>query len=124
MSKLLSSLLLLLPSIFLADCFRCQQPITLRRCIQPSWQHHASTSSSSTQIGAHGNNPLFPEKLNIIYDSKCSVCQFEVDYLQARIDEHFGGSREMIRFTDLEAEEGYDESDPVNGGVTYEIGMR
>jgi len=52
------------------------------------------------------------------------VCQFEVDYLQSRIDKHFGDSKPMIRFTDLEAEEGYDETDPANGGVTYEMGMK
>ncbi|KAL7539127.1 hypothetical protein ACHAXR_009039 [Thalassiosira sp. AJA248-18] len=61
--------------------------------------------------------------MNIIFDSKCSVCQFEVDYLKSRIDKHFGG-KNMIRFTDLEAEDGYDESDPANGRVTYEMGMK
>jgi len=39
------------------------------------------------------------------------------------MDKHFGGLP-LIRFTDLEAEGGYDESDPANGGVTYEMGMR
>ena len=68
--------------------------------------------------------PLFPEKLNIIYDSKCSVCQFEVDYLQDRMDKHFGDSASLIRFTDLEAEGGYNETDPANGGVTYAMGMK
>lgn len=76
------------------------------------------------QVGPEADDPLFsPERLNIIFDSKCSVCQFEVDYLKSRINDHFGGSQ-MIRFTDLEAEEGYDESNPANGGVTYEMGMR
>ena len=32
-------------------------------------------------------------------------------------------SNNLIRFTDLEADEGYNESDPANGGVTYTMGM-
>jgi predicted DCC family thiol-disulfide oxidoreductase YuxK len=32
-------------------------------------------------------------------------------------------SNNLIRFTDLEANEGYNESDPANGGVTYTMGM-
>ena len=30
----------------------------------------------------------------------------------------------LIRFTDLGSDDGYDESDPANGGITYEDGMR
>lgn len=86
-------------------------------------------SLSDNQQGGRQDNiisdPLFDEKLNIIYDSKCSVCQFEVNYLQDRMDKHFGNSNKpLIRFTDLESEEGYDEGDPANGGVTYEMGMK
>lgn len=71
---------------------------------------------------------LFPEKLNIIYDSKCSVCQWEVDYLKQRMKDlssnsSNSSSNNLIRFTDLEADKGYDESDPANGGVTYTMGM-
>ena len=36
----------------------------------------------------------------------------------------YGDIQPLIRFTDLESEEGYDENSPVNGGVTYEMGMR
>ena len=45
-------------------------------------------------------------------------------YLKDRMKKHFGDSNPFIRFTDLESEEGYNESDPANGGVTYEMGMR
>ena len=66
---------------------------------------------------------LFPEELNIIYDSKCSVCQWEVDYLQSQMDKYFADRKPQIRFTDLESSD-YDENDLANGGVTYEMGMR
>ena len=68
---------------------------------------------------------LFPEKLNIIYDSKCSVCQWEVDYLKQRMKDLSSNikNNNLIRFTDLEADEGYNETDPANGGVTYTMGM-
>jgi len=83
--------------------------------------------SSATSNNRNGQEPLFPEKLNIIYDSKCSVCQWEVDYLQKRITDLMGGrdkSNNLIRFTDLESQAGYNEFDPANGGVTYTMGMK
>ena len=87
-------------------------------------QRHESLSGDNQQVGREDDSGLlFPEQLNIIFDSKCNVCQFEVDHLQSRIDKFFGG-KSLIRFTDLESKEGYDESDPANGGVTYEMGMR
>ena len=64
--------------------------------------------------------------MNIIYDSKCSVCQWEVENLTYLMSKLPGSENEpkLIRFTDLEAEDGYDETDPRNGGITYEDGMR
>ena len=75
----------------------------------------------SSPVLINEKESLFPEKLNIIYDSKCSVCQWEVDYLKQRMKDL--SSNYLIRFTDLEADEGYNESDPANGGVTYKMGM-
>ncbi|KAK1739966.1 DUF393 domain-containing protein [Skeletonema marinoi] len=85
-------------------------------------------SSSSNNVHLNEQDLLFPEKLNIIYDSKCSVCQWEVDYLKQRMQNlstrtNSNKSNNLIRFTDLEANEGYNESDPANGGVTYTMGM-
>ena len=53
---------------------------------------------------------MSPKKLNIMceYDSKCFACQFEVDYLRDRTNEHFGWDEpepSPIRFTDLESNE-------------------
>ena len=59
---------------------------------------------SSSPSGAE----LFPERLNIIYDSKCSVCQWEVDNLTYLMSKLPGADKEpkLIRFTDLESDDG------------------
>ena len=69
----------------------------------------------------HNNNiqRLFPEDLNIIYDSKCNVCKLEIDFLHRR-DQKVNGAQPRLRFTDLEGETGeYQPNDPANGGVDY-----
>lgn len=60
---------------------------------------------------------LFPENLNVLYDSKCALCQIEINFLQKK-DKH-----RRIRFTDIESAD-FDESDPKNGNVSYEVAMR
>lgn len=42
-----------------------------------SW-HRAARSSSAARTR------LFPEEINIIYDSKCNVCKLEMDLLARR----------------------------------------
>ena len=79
-----------------------------------SW-HRAARSSSAARLR------LFPEEINIIYDSKCNVCKLEMDLLARRDERLFGTNGRRIRLTDLESE--YDESDPRNGGVSYKKGM-
>jgi len=84
------------------------------------------SSSTVLLLSSTSEGELFPERLNIIYDSKCSVCQWEVDnltYLMSKLPEPEKQSK-LIRFTDLESEDGYDEADPANGGITYEEGMK
>ena len=61
-------------------------------------------------------SPLFPESLNLLYDGKCSVCQWEVDNLTS-LD-----AKGRIAFTDIEAAD-FDPTDPRNGGVGYEAAM-
>lgn len=94
------------------------------------------SSSTSTSAGANNNNNnnspngdrLFPEDLNIIYDSKCNVCKLEIDFLRRR-DRRVNPERPRLRFTDLEKggddDDGgpYDPHDPANGGVDYAGGM-
>ena len=55
-------------------------------------------------------------RLNLLYDSKCAVCQWEVDNLQ------WLGSGDKISFTDIESLD-YDENDPLNANVSYRQGM-
>ena len=77
------------------------------------------------------NDRLFPEDLNIIYDSKCNVCKLEIEFLRRR-DARVNGAARRLRFTDLEGDEtttttttntGYNETDPANGGISYATGM-
>lgn len=76
------------------------------------------------------NKRLFPEEVNIIYDSKCNVCKLEIDFLrrrderlaQKRADESGSSAQPRLKFTDLESGN-YDKLDPANGGISYEVGM-
>ena len=85
-------------------------------------------TSLTLLLSSSPNSELFQERLNIIYDSKCSVCQWEVDnltYLMSKLPGAENADRpKLIRFTDLESNDGYDETDPANGGITYGDGMR
>ena len=59
---------------------------------------------------------IFPQDLNLIYDSKCGVCQFEVDFLRSR------DSEGRLTYTDLESED-FEEGVPRNGYLTYETAL-
>ncbi|KAJ1481857.1 hypothetical protein T484DRAFT_1805951 [Baffinella frigidus] len=61
-------------------------------------------------------SPLFDEQLNLLYDSKCSVCRWEVDTLTSL------GATGKIIFTDIESTS-FDPSSAENGGVSYEAAM-
>ena len=56
--------------------------------------------------------PLFAHDLNLIYDSKCAVCQWEVDFLRAR------DAQGRLTYTDLESEE-FEEGAARNGRLDY-----
>lgn len=74
------------------------------------------TSSTSTP------DRLFPEELNILYDSKCNVCNLEINFLRRR-DQKLNGDQPKLKFTDLESSR-YDDQDPANAFVDYEKGMK
>ena len=59
---------------------------------------------------------LFKEELNLIYDSKCGVCQWEVDFLKARDPDG------KLTFTDLEGGD-FEENAPRNGNLDYETAL-
>ena len=65
---------------------------------------------------------LFPEELNILYDSKCNVCKLEIDFLRRR-DQQLHGSSTRLKFTDLESDD-FSGDDPANGLIDYETGMK
>ncbi len=72
---------------------------------------------------------LFPEEVNIIYDSKCNVCKLEIDFLARRDATKINVGAPRLKMTDLEArdEDGnfrYDPNDLANGGITYEEGLK
>ena len=66
---------------------------------------------------------LFPEEINILYDSKCNVCRLEMEWLRRRDREVVNRAVPKIRLTDLESPT-FDSSDPANGGVDYVKGMK
>ena len=73
-------------------------------------------SSSSTS-----SDRLFEENLNIIYDSKCSVCKWEIDFLASR-DERVNHPNRKLKMTDIE-DPNYNPNDPANAQVSYAQGM-
>mmetsp|Transcript_827 Transcript_827/g.1334 ORF Transcript_827/g.1334 Transcript_827/m.1334 type:complete len:219 (+) Transcript_827:63-719(+) len=79
-------------------------------------------TSSKSPI-QHDNGRLFPEEINIIYDSKCNVCKLEIDFLAKRDAEKINVGSPKLKMTDLEAD-GYDPNNPANGGVSYERGLK
>ena len=78
---------------------------------------------SSQSLAQSERNRLFPEEVNIIYDSKCNVCKLEIEYLARRDAEKINTGAPKLKMTDVESD-GYDPNDPANGGVTYENGMK
>jgi predicted DCC family thiol-disulfide oxidoreductase YuxK len=78
---------------------------------------------SSQSVAQSDGSRLFPEDVNIIYDSKCNVCKLEMNFLAKRDAEKINVGAPKLKLTDVESD-GYDPKDPSNGGVTYESGMK
>lgn len=91
---------------------------------------------------AAGIGRLFPEEMNIIFDSKCNICKLEINFLRNRDVKLHGKNSRKLRFTDLEGDDRlgsggveevtttgatttslYDPTLTQNGGVTYKVGM-
>mmetsp|Transcript_29372 Transcript_29372/g.32519 ORF Transcript_29372/g.32519 Transcript_29372/m.32519 type:complete len:222 (+) Transcript_29372:52-717(+) len=81
-----------------------------------------TTTTLSSSKGADDSQRLFPEELNILYDSKCNVCKLEIDFLRKR-DQKLNTGSPKLKFTDLE-DSGYNNDDAANGFINYEIGMQ
>ena len=78
--------------------------------------------SQAPSSNGESARPLFPEELNIIYDSKCGICKLEMDFLARRDEKLYGSTSRKLRLTDIESED-YNPDDPSNGGVSYKKGM-
>ena len=81
---------------------------SLRRRASPA-QMCASDGSGERLFGCGA-------ELNLIYDSKCGVCQWEVDFLRAR------DADGRLTYTDLEAA-GFEEGVARNGYLDYETAL-
>jgi len=81
-----------------------------------------SFSTTQGNVNIRDKTRLFPEEVNIIYDSKCNVCKLEIDFLAKRDAEKVNVGAPKLKMTDLESET-YDENDPANGGVSYRKGL-
>lgn len=86
-----------------------------------------SSSAAAPPLSINSNaKRLFPEELNILYDSKCNVCKLEMEWLAKRDVRINTGDNKMqhpkLKLTDLEGA-AFDPKDPANGGIDYETGM-
>jgi len=81
----------------------------------------AGTTTTSSDNDAAKETRLFPEEINVLYDSKCNVCKLEMDWLVSRDIKLNGPNGRRLRLTDLEDD--FDASDPRNGGIDYATGM-
>lgn len=86
-------------------------------------RHYTTFSARSQKVTGrtasktNSKNRLFDEELNILYDSKCNVCRWEIDFLRRRDERLNGSSKRRLKFTDIEEKDPL--SDPANGGVDY-----
>jgi len=80
-----------------------------------------ASTSTSTSASTAPDRRLFPEQVNVIYDSKCSVCKLEIDWLSRR-DQRINNCSPKLKMTDLESDN-YNPSDPANGNVSYREGL-
>ena len=117
-------------SLFIVGSTRGRAKALMPRIVHSSlsgtttrWMSSASRNSATDTVNDSTANRLFPQDLNIIYDSKCNVCKLEIDFLRKR-DMRVNEDRPRLKFTDLEGETGpYNPHDPANGGVDYATGM-
>ena len=82
-----------------------------------------SCRTRAFSVAGNNDGRLFPEEINILYDSKCNVCRWEMEWLSRRDRQVVNTSAPKIRLTDLEAHD-FDPQDPRNGGVDYQQGMK
>eukprot|EP00284_Hemiselmis_tepida_P013037 CAMPEP_0174917228 /NCGR_PEP_ID=MMETSP1355-20121228/2330_1 /TAXON_ID=464990 /ORGANISM="Hemiselmis tepida, Strain CCMP443" /LENGTH=189 /DNA_ID=CAMNT_0016162299 /DNA_START=218 /DNA_END=784 /DNA_ORIENTATION=- len=72
-------------------------------------------------VAAGGQDVSGADKMRVLYDGKCPICVFEINWLESKSKKMEGGGDHMA-FVDVAAEGGYDPD--ANGGVSYEDAMR
>ena len=83
-----------------APLLRGSHGLAARRQVAPlALPRVAAAARASAPRLCLGDGRLFTEDLNLIFDSKCGVCQWEVDFLRDRDTDG------KLAFTDLEAED-------------------
>ncbi|KAG7372220.1 DUF393 domain containing protein [Nitzschia inconspicua] len=80
-----------------------------------------SKTTSDIKSSPSTHERLFPEEGNVLYDSKCSVCKLEMEWLANR-DKQVNVKQSKLKLTDLE-DPAFDAKDSSNGGIDYETGM-
>ena len=94
-------------------------PARHRSAVSRSTRRFASPVATAEPASA--GSRLFPEEINVLYDSKCNVCKLEMDWLVSRDVRLNGSGGRKLKLTDLEDD--YDATDPSNGGIDYATGM-
>eukprot|EP00747_Dinoflagellata_sp_TGD_P170398 gnl/TRDRNA2_/TRDRNA2_201855_c0_seq1.p1 gnl/TRDRNA2_/TRDRNA2_201855_c0~~gnl/TRDRNA2_/TRDRNA2_201855_c0_seq1.p1 ORF type:complete len:278 (+),score=35.05 gnl/TRDRNA2_/TRDRNA2_201855_c0_seq1:60-893(+) len=92
------------------------QAAPLRRSTGAERAIAKASKDGDTSSTARTTN-LFPQQMNVLYDSKCSICDYEIKFLQSKDKDG------QLLFTDIE-DPNYDENDPKNGRVSYEEAMK
>ena len=59
-----------------------------------------SPKLGDVNIGENEAARLFPEEVNIIYDSKCNICKLEIDFLAKRDAEKINVGAPKLKMTD------------------------
>ena len=78
--------------------------ISSKARLPPNQMRSFSTKLGDVNIGENKATRLFPEEVNIIYDSKCNICKLEIDFLAKRDAEKINVGAPKLKMTDLESE--------------------
>ena len=78
--------------------------ISSKARLPPNQMRSFSTKLRDVNIGENKATRLFPEEVNIIYDSKCNICKLEIDFLAKRDAEKINVGAPKLKMSDLESE--------------------
>lgn len=99
--------------------YRCTPVICILMlvCVQPIISLSLPSAPRLASAGLRTPAPqLFDEELNLIYDSKCGICEWEVQFLRDRDTDG------RLTYTDLESPD-FEEGSARNGFLDYETAL-